>query len=162
MGAGVKITPIQTGGVTMTKREWTQFALGNNIYDSINAGFTASDDDGGDPAVPIDSVLPAYLAMGKISATGKLVPLTPAATNGSQFLYGFLDIQLQDSLTVAATTTTAPLTCVVGGRVQENKIAFPAGVTLDTVITSDGRTYRTATLGRFEFVKTEALVVSAE
>lgn len=162
MGAGIKITTIQEGGVTFTKREWTQFALGNNQYDSINAGFTASDDDGETPPVPINSILPAFLAMGKISATGKLVPVAPAATDGSQFLYGFLDIQHKDSITVLATTTSPPLTCVVAGRVQENKIAWPAGVTIDSVITSDNRTYRSSTLGRFEYVVTNALVVGEE
>lgn len=162
MGAGIKTTVIASGGVTFTKREWTQFALGNNQYDSINAGFTASDDDGEDPAVPIDSILPAFFAVGKISATGILVPVNPAATDGSQFLYGFLDLQLKDSITVPATTTTPPLTCVVGGRVQENKIAWPSGVTIDTIIADDGRTYRTSTLGRFEYVVTNQLVVGEE
>ncbi|MBL4809481.1 MAG: head decoration protein [Phycisphaerales bacterium] len=79
--------------------------------------------------------LPAGTLMGRVSATGELVPLVSTATDGSQIPVGVLT----QSITIEAGDTVSINVCT-GGEVAEEKIVLDAGDTLDTVI--DGRQLR--------------------
>ena len=153
-----KVTIIQPGPVLIQKKEWSQFPLGNNRYDNANTGYTA----GGGGAT-----LKNYLALGRINATGKVVPLAPTASDGSQYFYGFLDLQNESELVVAGTATTNPLTVIISGRVDIKNAVWPSGVTLDTPIdenTDDGavsgRTVRQMLLDKgFSLIETKKTLV---
>lgn len=76
-----------------------------------------------------DVTLAKGTLMGRISASGLLVPLTSGASNGSQFPVGIL---LED--TVIEGSSEAELTIVVAGDVVEDKIVFQGSDTLNTVV----------------------------
>jgi len=67
--------------------------------------------------------------LGRISATGLVVPLTSAASDGSQFPLGIL---LEDTTILEGDTTS--LTFAVEGDVVEDKILLQGSDTLNTVI----------------------------
>lgn len=67
--------------------------------------------------------------LGRISATGLVVPLTSGASDGSQFPLGIL---LED--TTVAGSDTVTLTFAVEGDVVEDKILLQGSDTLNTVI----------------------------
>lgn len=109
------------GNAAQFNRDTKKTFLG--IEGSITADFTNADDE----AV----VLPEGTVMGRLHATGKIVPLTSAATDGSQFPVGIL---LGDHTVDAADTAT--LTVVTGGSVAEECLILQGSDTLDTVITA--------------------------
>lgn len=85
------------------------------------------------------STLLNFLLISKIAATGAIVVLAPAAADGSQFPIGLLWLGGSASITLAVSEAfTAEY--VNKGAVAKDKIALPSGVTLDDVITGDGRT----------------------
>lgn len=67
--------------------------------------------------------------MGKIAATGKIIPLVSGATNGSQYPVGIL---AEDYSVPAGATVT--MTYCVAGDVASEKLVFTGGNTLATVI----------------------------
>lgn len=67
--------------------------------------------------------------VGRVHATGKILPLLSTATDGSKWTVGFL----ADAYTVAAGATVNVGICVSGGVVQD-KIVLNGSDTLDTVI----------------------------
>lgn len=82
-----------------------------------------------------DVSIPAGTLMGRISATGLIVPLTYNASDGSQYPIGIL---FEDS-TIEAGDTQSLALCVEGDVVK-NKVVLQAGTTFDSVI-SDRRLY---------------------
>jgi hypothetical protein len=84
--------------------------------------------------------LTAGTLMGRIATTGKVVPLTSGASDGSQIPLGFVlnthEVEAGDSIDIAL---------VVAGDVVESKIILQGSDTLDTVIS--GRTLRDRILG---------------
>lgn len=76
-----------------------------------------------------DVTHPAGTLMGRISATGRIVPLTFNAANGSQFPIGIL---YQTTTVVAG--DTVDLTLCVSGDVVAEKVILQAGTTLNSVI----------------------------
>lgn len=99
------------------------------VWEPIDQSFDYTN--GGGAAV----TLLAGTLMGRISATGLLVPLVATVTDGSQFPLGVL----MHDITVPA-AGTASLTIAVSGHVAEDKLIIDAGDTLDSVI--DGRRLR--------------------
>lgn len=79
--------------------------------------------------------LEAGTLMGRVSATGKLLPLASAATDDSNIPVGILS----HSVTVAD-TASKELTFAVEGNVAEEKVIFDGTDDLDTVVS--GRTLR--------------------
>jgi hypothetical protein len=79
---------------------------------------------GGSPITLLEGTL-----MGRISATGKVIPLASAASDGSQFVLGVLN---QD-VTVAAGATVNVAICV-SGDVAAEKIVLAGSDTLDTAM----------------------------
>jgi len=97
------------------------FVYGNRY---AKANYTNSDS--------YDSVdLPAGTVMGRIAATGEVVPCASGASDGSQFPIGVL---AQD-YTVEAGDTVEVYFCVAGD-VVESKLVFDGSDDLDTVISS--------------------------
>lgn len=119
----------QTRNQLIANYDVTKLILGNNTFASYD--YTASG----------DTTLAQGLVLGKVSATGVLTALDPTATDGSQFPAGVLYLALNESVTIAD-GDTEELTLVNGGDIAEDQLSFPSGVTIDDVITSDGRTVR--------------------
>jgi hypothetical protein len=91
----------------------------DNRYDS--AEFTNSSGS--------EVTLEAGLVLGRIAATGKVVELDPAGSDGSQFPVGIL----AQSATVA-NGATVKLTYCVAGDVAEDKVILAYGVDLSDVV----------------------------
>lgn len=68
-------------------------------------------------------VLAKYTVLGKVSASGKLVPLNPAASDGSQVGYGIL------SQPVDATSTDVRVGTFIGGTFNDAALVWPAALT---------------------------------
>lgn len=93
--------------------------LWNNRYDQ--ADYTAA----------ADITLPAGTLLGRIQATGKVVPLASAAIDGSQFPVGIL---AQD--TFVANGATVSLTYCVAGDVAAGKVIYGGTDTGETVVSA--------------------------
>ena len=78
--------------------------------------------------------------LGKVTASGKLLPLVAAAVDGSKYPVGVL----AKTITVA-NGASADLTYCVGGHVDQNLLVFNAAETVDTVV--DGKTLGDRLLG---------------
>ena len=113
---------------SITNYDVSEYLFGGNSFGS--GTYT----DGG-----AGSTLPVLLLLGKVAATGALVPLAPAAIDGSQFPIGLL--WLGGSTEIVLTAGQAFTAEYVNkGKVDRAKIGLPAGVTLADVIVGDGRT----------------------
>lgn len=98
------------------------------------------------------ATLVAGTLMGRVSASGILIPLVAAATDNSQFPVGVL----VNNVTVADTASAAISICV-SGRVNANALVLHSGNTLETVIS--GRRLRDRIAGDTLGIK---LTVSTE
>lgn len=67
--------------------------------------------------------------MGRVAATGKVVPLASASVDGSQYPFGIL----ATDYTVAAGATVSVRVCV-SGTVIKSKVLFDAADTINTVV----------------------------
>lgn len=83
-----------------------------------------------------DENLVAGTVMGRVSATGKLVPMQSDASDGSEIPVGILN----KDWVIAAGATQAISICVSGDVVEGKLIFTKVGDDLDTVV--DGRNYR--------------------
>lgn len=110
---------LNTGQQAIINYDTTKIFLWDNRYE--NANYTNSTYD------PI--TLDAGTLMGRISATGAIVPLTSGASNGSQFPYGILN----QTRTIAAGATVSLAVCV-GGDVAKEKVIFQGSDTFATVV----------------------------
>jgi hypothetical protein len=108
----------QTRNQLITNYDVSKFLLG---YNSFGHGDIEADG--------ADISLLQGMVMGRISATGKIVPLVPTATDGSQLPVGLciVDQTITDG-------TTVNLSLVNKGRVAEGKINFSAAGDLDTAV----------------------------
>jgi len=111
---------VLSNGQQMTiTTDLSKIFLWNNRYDQ--ADYTAA----------ADITLLAGTLLGRIHATGKVVPLTSAATNGSQYPVGIL---AQD--TFVANGATATLTFCVAGDVASDKVIYDGTDTEETVVSA--------------------------
>ena len=119
---------VQTENQLFVDNDFSKFLLGFNEFSSGDVTASGADVD-----------LVEGMVMGRISATGKLVPLDKDATDGSQLAAG-LCIRTQ----TVADGTTETIRLVNKGRVNEDKINFADVETLDTPTgpTSNQRTIR--------------------
>jgi len=120
--------PVNTNNSSFANYDVSKALLGNNHFDKNDYTDSGS-----------GSTILALVLLGKIAATGKLVLLAPSASDGSQFPIGLAWFGGSADLDVAA-SATVEIEYVNKGDVALDKIALPAGVTLATVITGDGRT----------------------
>lgn len=95
--------------------------------------------DGEVTAVGSDVTIKAGMVMGRISATGKLVPLLHSAADGSQYPVGLAWLGINGTKTVL-TGTTKIVEIVYQGRVDSSLINFDTASTLDSVV--GGRSIR--------------------
>lgn len=93
------------------EKEFRQYAYNNATYDPIT--------------------LPAGTVMGVIAATGYVVPMTSAASNGSQFPIGILaeDYTIDEGDTIN-------MAVMVRGRVREDMLILQGSDALTTVVSS--------------------------
>jgi hypothetical protein len=77
------------------------------------------------------STIPAGTVMGRVFATGKVIPLVSSATDGSENPIGIL----AESITAAA-SASVPCAIVYGGEIASNLIVFSNGT--DTLATTVG------------------------
>lgn len=73
-------------------------------------------------------VLAKYTVVGKITATGKLVVLTPGASDGSEKVYGIL------TQAVDATSADVRVGVYTAGFFNDAALVWPAHASLDTLI----------------------------
>jgi len=100
---------------------------------------------------PVD--LAAGTVMGRVTATGKVVPLQSDASDGSQLPVGILN----ENHTVNEGDTVDVAVCIAGSVAEEKVILVKVGDTLNTVI--DGRRIRDRIAGDTMGIK---LVVTDE
>ncbi len=114
-----KITnTVQTNNQLYNNYDVSKFLLGFNSF--VLANLTASGAD-------VDTL--QGMVMGRISATGLIVPLVSTATNGSQYPVGVcvIDKTVPDG-------NTESLNLVNKGRIAEDKINFLGAETLNTPV----------------------------
>jgi len=114
-----------SGGIRTTKYDNSKLLLLNNEFESGQVNNSDYD----------DLVMPLGTLMGRISATGLLIPLDSSATDGSQYPVGVLvaDYTVADG-------DTEDVRIVTAGEIDESKLVLTTGDTLSTVI--DGRQLR--------------------
>lgn len=102
------------------KRDLSKIFLWGNRYESVNyTNGTGS-----------EKTLPAGLVMGRISASGLLLPLQSDAVDGSQLPVGVLAADY-----TVANGATQEVSICVAGDVEESKLIFENGTdTLATVV----------------------------
>ena len=73
-------------------------------------------------------VLAKYTVVGKIAATGKLIVLTPGASDGSEKAYGIL------TQAVDATSADVKVGVYIGGFFNDAALVWPINAAYDTLI----------------------------
>jgi hypothetical protein len=112
-------TPLNTGNQAIIKTDISKIFLWNNRFEA--AQYTNG---GGAPVTLAEGTL-----LGRISATGKVIPLASAAADGSQFPVGILNEEK-----IVAPGATIDLFMCVSGDVDSSKVVLAGADTLDTVI----------------------------
>ncbi len=124
-----EVTTVEnTNNQMITNYDVSKFVLGSNKF--VDGDVTAS---GADVAILQGMVI------GRIGATGLLVPADKDATDGSQFPVGLAIVD-----TTVADGTTQTITVVNKGSIAEDKINFLDTETLATLIgaANNQRSYR--------------------
>ena len=111
---------LQTGNQLTSNFDLSKFLLGFNSFAQPAPSVTASG---------ADVVLLQGEVMGRIHATGLIIPLAIAAVDGSQIPVG---VVIADQTILDGDTDSVNL--VNKGRVAESKINFAGAETLDTVV----------------------------
>lgn len=110
---------LNNGQQAIINTDRSKIFVWNNRYDK--ADYTNG---GGSPVTLLAGTL-----MGRISASGKVIPLASAAADGSQFPIGILN----EDHVVAAGATASVFYCVAGD-VAEEKVILAGADTLETVV----------------------------
>ena len=113
---------LNNGVQAIIHNDVSKIFIRDNRYES--ADYTNSDEY--DPVT-----LTAGTLLGRVHASGKVVPLTSGASDGSQFPVGIL----KQTVTVEEGDTREVTFCVAGD-VAEGKIIFQGSDTLETVVSS--------------------------
>lgn len=112
---------LQNGSQMIVTSDLSKFCIGFNAF--ISANYTDSGS---------GSTLTQGLVMGRIAATGLIVPCDPTAVDGSQYPVGLV---IEEKVVTAAATVA--VTMVNKGRVASSLITLKSGVALTDEI--DGR-----------------------
>lgn len=110
-----------SGGMRVTNYSNEHLLIFGNEFES--ADFENTD--------AYEATLALGTVMGRIAATGKVVPVDSSASDGSQFPVGVLASDY-----VVESGDTISVRMVVAGEINGNMLVFPNGETLDTVISS--------------------------
>lgn len=117
-GESTSTTVLQTGNQLYVNYSYDKIFIGKNTFE--NAEFTAT---GGDATIEMGTL------MGRISATGKVIPLAVGATDGSQYPVGIAAAKY-----VVAEDDTVTISICVSGEVESSLITFNASEDLDSVV----------------------------
>ncbi len=109
---------LNTGSQLYTNYSYDKIFIGCNTFE--NADLTAS---GSDVTVEMGTL------MGRIHATGKIIPLVAAATDGSQYPLGITAAKYE-----VLDGATQTMSLCVSGEVEETLITLNGAETLDTVV----------------------------
>ncbi|HSQ97100.1 MAG TPA: head decoration protein [Rickettsiales bacterium] len=87
--------------------------------------------------VPAATTFEKGILLGEITASGKLTKFSASATDGSQVPVAVLNRDITNSDTENSADIIASV--IILGILNENKIVFDDGVTLDTIVADKGR-----------------------
>lgn len=87
--------------------------------------------------VPAATTFEKGTLLGEITASGKLTKFSASATDGSQVPVAVLNKDITNSSTSSSADIVSSV--IILGILNENKIVFDTGVTLDTIVSSKGR-----------------------
>ena len=114
-----------TGNFAQVNTDNTKIFIGDNRYQEFPYAKVNSTYD--------DIVVPAGTVMGRIGSTLKVIPLTSAASDGSENPVGIL---AEDITVLAGESYTKDVTLCVYGDVNTNKVILQGDDTLSTLISS--------------------------
>ena len=114
-------TVLNTGSQLNTNYDSSVVLLGKNTFE--NEQYTNG--------TGITVTLTAGTVMGRIAATGKLLPVVIAAVDGSQFPVGILA-----STVTVLNAATADVSLCVTGEVASEKLIFNAAETLSSIVST--------------------------
>lgn len=109
----------------------TQIFVWNNRYENVEFTFENTDD---------DITLPAGLVVGRVLATGKVIPWVSDAADGSQYPIGVLNSAVD--IAYGETFDDTVSICVAGDVAEDKVTVADSGDTLDSEIGSTQRTCR--------------------
>lgn len=115
-------TALSTSNQLNSNYDFSKIFLGENRYESVTL-LNADETD--------EIEFPAGTLLGRIGASNKVVPLTSAATDGSQFPVGVL----ANTITLAAEAEGTVSMCV-SGDVAVEKVILQGSNTMATVIST--------------------------
>lgn len=103
---------------------------GGEVFGAVNVTQLRAGDDPlkTEEGIIDTGVLAKYTVLGKITATGKLVALTPGAVDGSQVAYGIL------TQAVDATAADVRAGVYVAGCFNDAALVWPVHASYDTLI----------------------------
>lgn len=103
---------------------------GGEVFGAVNVTQLRAGDDPlkTEEGIIDTGVLAKYTVLGKITATGKLVALTPGAVDGSQIAYGIL------TQAVDASAADVRAGIYVGGYFNDAALVWPVDAAYDTLI----------------------------
>jgi len=87
--------------------------------------------------VPAATTLKKGILLGEITASGKLTKFSASATDGSQVPVAVLNRDITNG--DAEENADIVASVIILGILNENKIVFDTGVTLDTIVSGKGR-----------------------
>ncbi|MDD2839816.1 MAG: head decoration protein [Rickettsiales bacterium] len=87
--------------------------------------------------VPASTTLAKGTLLGEITASGKLTKFDSTKTDGSQVPVAVLNKDITNSDTENSADIVASV--IILGILNENKIVFDTGITLDTIVANKGR-----------------------
>lgn len=87
--------------------------------------------------VPAATTLKKGILLGEITASGKLTKFSTSATDGSQVPVAVLNKDITNTSASSAADIIASV--IILGVLNENKMVFDTGVTLDTIVANKGR-----------------------
>jgi hypothetical protein len=117
---------LNTGQQAITNYNTAKIFIYNNRFQNetyVNSGYVAVS-------------IPAGTVMGRITATGTVIPMTSGATDGSQIPMGVLACDL----TSIAAGASVPVTVCIAGDVAKEQIVLQSPDTFATVIAARSQT----------------------
>ncbi|HSQ97120.1 MAG TPA: head decoration protein [Rickettsiales bacterium] len=88
--------------------------------------------------VPADTTFEKGILLGEITASGKLTKFSASATDGSQVPVAVLNREITNNDN-SSENADIVASVIILGILNENKIVFDDGVTLDTIVADKGR-----------------------
>lgn len=106
----------------------------------------------------VETTFPIGTVVGRVSASGKLIPLASAASDGSQYPIGIL---VRDYTVDASSEITNSTVAIACEQVDASKLTLDGSDTLDTIVpNADGSTIRDLIHARTQLLLVDATELS--